>query len=418
MKIRNRIYLLFVLMSCLMAYTSCKSKSSDEATPSTPPETPLFTEGQIVNSDFYVNDNLREQMIDTVINLGNKQIPALFYANQKHTLDGVNVAKGNSYLNVFRSLTRKELYDFIVIWGHINGLTVNPFDTATAAIEKRQQAFIMLQSFLMQNDVDLPMLVAMSQNANELKCIKQFYDAAGELSLSGVKLDGANTPGHILRSLEESGHQASDLTSAIRSAGMTERSFLLMAQQKGINLSATLQQAKSPQQVITVIALVFTGIKWFSTLTVAFITHGAPNPNLNDLYVSYLNNADSNVMNYIARKDTISPTYKVAYCTLATAEFYIETYYDAYHKTKAGQYINRSGMIVKSVRCSWGMHVDGDVDYPVGQYTGTETNPIAFADATVTVNYGDCCCNKRKATLKFNLSGDKGYTQSSWKSGK
>ena len=93
MKIRNRIYLLFVLMSCLMAYTSCKSKSSDEATPSTPPETPLFTEGQIVNSDFYVNDNLREQMIDTVINLGNKQIPALFYANQKHTLDGVNRPK-------------------------------------------------------------------------------------------------------------------------------------------------------------------------------------------------------------------------------------------------------------------------------------------------------------------------------------
>lgn len=416
-EIKTRIYLLFLLMSSLVAFTTCKSKSSAEPTPS-PPETPLITEGQIVNSDFYVNDVLREQMIDTVINLGSKQYPALFYANQKHTLDGIQVAKGNSHVNVFRSLTRKELYDFIVIWGHVNGMTIKPNDTSSAAIEKRQQAFILLQSFLMQNNVDLPMLIALSQNTNELKCMKQWYEAGDELLCSGIKLDAANTPGHILQALEETGHTVSELTRAVRSAGMTERSFLLMAQEKGINLAATLQQVKAPKQAAFIVALVFTGIKWFSTLTVAFINHGSPNPDLNDLYVSYLNDADSNMMNYIGRKDTVSPTYMVAYCNLAKAEFYVETYYDAYHKTLAGQYINRSGMIVKSVKCSWGMHVDGDVDYPVGQYTGTETNPVAYADATVTVNYGDCCCNKRTATLKFNISGDKGYKQTSWGPGK
>jgi hypothetical protein len=47
---------------------------------------------------------------------------------------------------------------------------------------------------------------------------------------------------------------------------------------------------------------------------------------------------------------------------------------------------------------------------------GTNEDPIAFSSNTVTVNYGDCCCFARTAVLKFDLSGDQGYKETSWDS--
>lgn len=420
MKRKNLNYLILFLLICMFAITSCKSKSTEApVTAIQTVELPLFSDGQIVNSEFYINDVVREEMIDTVVNLGNQALPALFYVNQKHTLDGVELANGNDYSNVFRSLTRKDLYDFIVLWGEIMGITVHPNDTSAAAVRIRQQAFFMLASFLMENDLDLPVLVALIRNSTELKCAKDWVDAATGLDRSGVKLTSPNTPDNIFRSLEISGKSISDLTAAVHSAGMTEMDFLRMAQQNGLNLPGILKQADSPQQVVlTVVALVFKGIKWFSVLTVKLIDAGKPNPDLNNSYASYLNDADSLVMDYLYRKDTVSPTYKVAYCTLATAEFYVETLYQGYHQTLAGQYVPRTGMYVKSVRCSWGMHVDGQTDYQPGTYLGTDSNPIAIGDATVTIHYGDCCCNKRTGTLQFEVSGNQGYKQISWNSGK
>ena len=348
---RNQLFFISLLLAGMMAVNSCRNKSP-EVTPVDPqPETPLFTDGQIVNSDFYVDDVLREQMIDTVVNLGSKNNVALFFVNQKHTLDGAPLAKGNDHSNIFRSLTRKELFDFIVLWGRINGMTINIQDTSAGATAKRQEAFILLQSFLIRNRIDLPLLVALSQNTQELGSAINWVNAAGDLTRSGIKLARENTPGHIFRALEIAGGSPSELSKAVRSAGMTERDFLLLSQEKGVNLSQMLKQGNAPEQVAIIVTLVCKGIKWFTILTVHLISWGMPDPDLQDSYVSYLNDADSNVMNYISRKETVSPTYKVAYCTLATAEFYIETYYDAYHKTLAGKYVNRSGMVVKSVNC-------------------------------------------------------------------
>ena len=113
-----------------------------------------------------------------------------------------------------------------------------------------------------------------------------------------------------------------------------------MANANGVNIAGLLKQGELPERIGVIISLVCMGINIAAKLTVYLISHNQPNPQLDDYYVSYLNHADSNLMHYIARKDTVSPTYKCYYCTLAGAEFYIETYYDAYHSSYPGQFVN------------------------------------------------------------------------------
>jgi hypothetical protein len=416
MKRKDLLYLMLFSLACMVAVTSCKGKS--EETPSTPPapETPLFYDGQIVDSKFYIDNVIKEEMIDTVINLGSKEIPALFYLNKSHIIDGIPVTTGNTFSNAFRSLKRGDHFKFIVKWGKLFGLTINLNDTSASAVTLRHHAFFMLLSYLRETDVDLPLLVAITSGSpDQLEYAKRWVDAAHDISKSGYKLNATNTPNYIFRSLEKSGHTPKELSFAAESEGMSEKDFLNMANAKGLSIAGLLKQGESPQQVGIIVSLVCLGINIFSTLTVKMIDAGKPNPQLDDYYVSYLNYADSNSMHYIPRKDTISRTYKCSYSSLAGAEFYVETYYDSYHNTYPGQYVSRSGMIVKSVTCSWGMHVKGSTTYDPASYRGSQLSPIPYGEADVDINYGDCCCFKRHAHLDFNISGDKGYVEESWK---
>lgn len=417
MKRTNLIYLILLLLTCIFSTTSCKDKSSDP-TPDepTPTETPLFTEGQIVNSVIYENDVIKEEMIDSVVNLGSNELQALFYVNQKHTLNGLPVAIGNHYSNVFRSLSRSDLNNFIVKWGKVMGMIIDNKDTSAVSVKKKRMAFFLLQAFLRENNIDLPLLISLSTTPSDLGFAKRWIDAAAELTASGVKLDYAITPNGIFRYLETSGRKISELTGAVEAAGMTEKDFLQTLYQNGATLANSLNMVKSPDQV-GAIALVFFGVRIFTTLTIEFIK-SEPVVNLEDNYTSYLNNADTNVMNYISRKDTISPTYKVAYCSLATAEFNIEAYYDAYNITLPGQYINRIGMIVTAAHCGWGMHLNGETVFSVGQNSGTSSVPISYATGYVHINYGDCCASNRYANLNFSVYGNTGYVKTSWNPGK
>lgn len=92
----------------------------------------------------------------------------------------------------------------------------------------------------------------------------------------------------------------------------------------------------------------------------------------------------------------------------------METYYKGKHSILPGTYVPRLGMIVESVKCSWGMHITGDIQYNVGFTDGTEENPVAYSDGSVFIGYGDCCCFKRVAELDYNVRGDTGYEESMW----
>ena len=244
MKKKNLTYLVFLLLTCFVLVT-CKDSSDDsDNPPSSEPtaDVPIFKEGEIVNCDFFVDDVLREQMIDTIVNFGSAERPALFYVNQKHTLDGELIENGNHYSNIFRSLVRGDMYKFIILWGNVHSLNIDPADTSASAVELRQNAFYNLQEFLIYHDLDFPLLVSLANDEGELKSAINWAKAATDLKLSGVELAEQNTPDHIFMALEKKGFSLSEVSSVLQSNGMTEKEFLMMSQDKGIDLEHSLLQ--------------------------------------------------------------------------------------------------------------------------------------------------------------------------------
>lgn len=412
MKNKNWIYLGAVLFVSLLGACKNNDKVTDVITP---PDEPLFTNGQIVTSDLEKDGVVIESMIDTVFNLGSTDAPALFYLNGKHTINGVQVENGNQPSNAFRSISRQELHAFIKVWGSAFGIVIDLNDNSEPALKNRQLAYFILKDFLMQNNVDLPLLVSLSKNASNLKSSISLVEACRLANHEQPGINSPNTAGNILRAIEVSGIQTSDLTKAIQSKGLTEKDFLNMANQKGINFPAILKSGASTDGVIAdVVEAVFEGLVKLSKILVWFIEHGAASVDIDDTYVSYLHQDDINPMSYIGSQTSTSPTYSVKYCTLATASFYLETEYNAIHKTLPGHFITRSGMIVKSVRCSGGMHVNGSTSFEIPTTIGTNENPVASTNGTVTVDYGDMYCFARTATLTFTITGDKGYKEKTW----
>ena len=410
-------YLSMLLIIAFIGPTSCKDDEEENETPVTA-DNPIFYAGQIVTSEISKDDVVIELMIDTVVNLGRDERPALFFVNQSHTLNGQNIGNGNHYANVFRSVSRQRLHEFIVLWGKLIGVEINLNDLSPESISKRQEAFYVLSQFLIRFSTDLPMLIALCQNTAELQAAVDIVNAANSALKSSSVPGQYNEANSILRSLEVSGIKPTEFMSAVNETGMTPEAYFSMANEKGINLAASIQQGNGDRGIVTaVIKAVCKAVVYISKFIVFFIEHGAPSVDLEDSYTSYLHQDDTDPMDYISGQPyQTSPTYSVKYCTLATASFYIETNYDAHHQTLPGQYINRCGMIVKSVKCSGGMHVEGYTEWGTPVTIGTNENPIATSSNTVIVNYGDCCCFSRHAKLTFDLTGNLGYDETSWDS--
>ena len=412
MKKKNWIYLGALLFVTLLGACKSNDKVTDVVTT---PDQPLFMDGQVVTSDLEKNGVVIESMIDTVVNLGSSDAPALFYLNGKHTLNGVKMEKGNQPSNAFRSITRQELHAFIEVWGKAYGIPVDLADNSAAALKKRQLAYFILQDFLRRNNVDLPLLVSLSNTASNLKSSISLVEACSLANDNQKVINSPNTAGNMLRAIETSGIQPSEITKAIQNNGLNETDFFNLVNKRGINFPATLKSGASTEgEIADVVEAISEGYVKVAKILVWFIQHGAPSVDLEDTYVSYVNKGDTIPMDYFGSQTSTSPTYSVKYCTLATASFYMETEYNAVHQTLPGHFITRAGMIVQSVRCSGGMHVDGSTSFEIPTTTGSDTNPIASVDGTVTLNYGDCCCFARTANLTFNLTGDKGYQETTW----
>jgi hypothetical protein len=419
MKKKHFFYLAILLVAGIFLATCKKDSDDSNDPPSAAPsqDIPVFKAGDIVTSQCFTDSELREEMIDTVVNLGSEAMPALFYINSKHTLDEENIEVGNHYSNVFRSLVRGDIYKFIVLWGQVHNQVIDLNDSSPAAVKLRQQAFFDLQSFILYHDLDFPLLVSLADDEGELKSAMKWANAATNLKLSGVELAEQNAPDQIFRTMEIKGFSLSEVSAELQSNGMTEKEFLKMAQERGIDLEHTLMQFQSPRQV-NIVCLIALGCKVVTSWLLRFINNGAPIVNLENSYASYLNDADTLVMNYYTGQTMKSPVYTVRYGTknnpLVEAKFYINTYYRAYHASIPGLYVNRVGMVVSSIDCSGTMHLNGTTVYDKADYEGTGDNLVVKSTGTVTMEYGDCCAVKRKGVLKFNVRGDTGYTQTSW----
>jgi hypothetical protein len=372
----------YLCVLLIMTMLGACSNNDDAADTGSPSEQPVFMNGQIVTSEFKKDGIVIESMIDTIVNLGSEDAPALFYVNGEHTLNGIPMENGNQVSNVFRSLTRLDLYEFIVIWGRVFGINVDLNDNSETGIARKNLAFLILQDYLRQNDVDLPLLVALCKGPLDLKSAVKLVDATRSAANTKGEINSPNTANNILRSIELSGTKPSELIQAIQSKGLTEKSFMNLVNQKGIDLAATLKNVTSTRGEVTeVVNAVLDGLVKLSKILIEFIENGAPVVDIEDTYVSYLHQDDPNVMNYISSADPIE----------------------------------RCGMIVKSVRCSGGMHVEGSTKFDIPTTIGSNDNPIASTSGTVTLKYGDCCCFARVATLTFDLSGDQGYVETMWK---
>ena len=204
-----------ITLACVIIVPSCKDDKSTETPGPTTSETPLIQEGQLVNSVFYVDNVVKEEMIDTVVNFGSEEIPALFYVNKSHTIDNIPVTEGNTYTNAFRSLSRADIYQFIMKWGQLFGMDININDTSANAVALRRQAFFMLVSYLRETDMDFPLLLAISGgDLEQLQYAKKWVDVAHDIAQSGYSLDPGNTPNYIFRSLEKTGHTPKELSLA------------------------------------------------------------------------------------------------------------------------------------------------------------------------------------------------------------
>lgn len=417
MKGKCFFYLSLLLIIAFVGSTSCNNDEDDNETPVVA-EDPVFYSGQIVTSEISKDGVVIESMIDTVVNLGSDEKQALFFVNQSHLLNGENISNGNFHSNVFRSVNRQNLHEFIVLWGQVIGIEINLNDNSPESIARRREAFYILSQFLISFRTDLPMLISLGSGKAELQSSVDIVHAANSALKSSLLPGQYNDANSILRSLEESGIKPTEFMSILQETGMTPEAYFSMANERGIDLAASIKQGNGDRGVVTaVIKAVCKAVVYISKFIVFFIEHGAPSVDLEDSYTSYLHQDATNPMDYISGKPyQVSPTYSVKYCTLATASFYIETYYDAHHQTLPGQYVNRCGMIVKSVHCSGGMHVEGYTEWGAPVTVGTDENPIATSSNTVIVNYGDCCCFSRHAKLTFNLSGNLGYDETSWDS--
>lgn len=404
-----------LLCVVLFAGTSCSDNDNDSPVGE---GTSVYAEGEEIVSEFLVNDAVVEKLEEEVVNLGNKEMPALFFIRKSHTFEGQQLEDGSSSYNGFRSLRREKLEKFILAWGKVIGITITTDDTAENKLNKAK-AFWLLASYLRENEIEPAVLVKLAERKDEdVSALAKLIDESRMVSMRGNSTSVG--PNELLLALEKSETTAKTLIATIESQGETVQSFFQHCDRSGINFPATLANNTTRGSISAIIKGVVKGIEFASKIIIFFVENGAPSVNIQNQYVQFLHVDDIDYTNYITGERDKSDKYEVRHGSkstpLAQAVFFVETYYKSKHRTFPGTYISRVGMIVEKVKCSGMMHVNGDMTF-VGPYEndGTDEDPVAAAAGTITLKYGDCCAFKRQGTLNFRVSGNTGFEQLSWK---
>lgn len=398
----------FLIFIGLLILSSCKDEKDEDLNMDS--NVPVFSSNQIVTSEISVDDKVIEIMKDSIINFGSAEEPALFYVNIEHKINGIDVEERNSNKNGFRSLTREDIQNFILLWAYVHNMN-------TDDISETGRAYNLLHSFLLDSNIDLAVLISLSNTKNELKSSIELVNAISRSNHSGINtksVDDNKFANNFLLTLEDLDLKPSNVIDAIYEAKSNPHDFMEEVSAKGIDLNATFRNGIITKGGVThIIKAVIDGATFLSKVIVKFIESGKPSVNLENKYVAFLDSEDDNVFNYAGGKDFNSKVYSVSYCTLAKASFIVTANYGASHRSMPGRYIPRVGMRVNSVTCSGSMHVDGDVSFePKGREE--EDEPIAYCEGDILVNYGDCCCFSRHAYLKFTVDAQNGYNEVSW----
>ena len=79
-------------------------KNEDDILGEEPQTVKTPTEGSVVISELLKNGQVIEQSMDSLVNMGNEENPALFYINLSHTVNGLSLGiKRNKFFQFFTS---------------------------------------------------------------------------------------------------------------------------------------------------------------------------------------------------------------------------------------------------------------------------------------------------------------------------
>lgn len=346
-------------------------------------------------SQMLFDDEVIEEAIDSVINFGTDEHPALFYVNQSHKVGGVEVPAGLADLNhSFFTLNREEHENFIRIFAVAWGVTHH----TNLTLENKIRAYQDLAGFLKSNNIELAQLVYLCQGrADRLEATIQIAD---EFKTTRATSQNTMALNHLYNNMLRNNVDPIAYYQEIKKIGFPED-------------ETSISRGPSASTVTSVIKAVVKGTVYLSKFVVAFVKNGKPVVDIKNQYTSYLHQDELDVMEYIDPERKETGTYEYRYGSkslpMAQIKFSIESYYNSKRKNDNGRYISRIGMIVSKVKATAGMHVTGETTFNPGVFRFAGDSIIAIGGGEVNISYGDCCCNNRSGRVRFEVDGKNGY---------
>ncbi len=344
-------------------------------------------------SELLVNDELLEESVDSVLNLGSEDYPAYYHVNKSHKLNGEDILPGIEDMNcAFRTLNLEEYERLIKVFA----LVMTDSQSQELTLEQKQRAYYIMLGYLNAWKVEAAQLAYLVQDN------KERMKAAFELAESYVESRTSDMP--------ELGMLFDHMI--VNNIDPVECRDRLNAMMEVESRGAT-----------AIVKGVVKGLVIASKIIITIIENSKPIVDLNSQYASYLNANDIDAMNYINATQSLTPTYEFRYgaknTPMAQAKFVVEAYGNAKHAIYNGKYISRVGMLVTDVRCTGGMHVVGETYFYAGEKEQDSNGElIAVGPLEVVIRYGDCCCFAKIGRVKFDAKGNGNIVQTSKTNGK
>ena len=342
--------------------------------------------GSVMYSEFLKDNQIIEQCVDSLVNLGSEENPAFFFVNLSHTVNNEPAKNENT---VFFSATLEDMETFISMYAEAQSLGSGENMT----IEEKLSAYHHLYNFLVENQIDGAQLVATTlQNPSLLNQTLE----SGKIIPEKPTLKPVKPEIQVLPEIPD------DFLPYITNQLSTDDAVL--------------------DSILNHIVLRRDGLKLPYIIEDDSIGHEPePDPYNTNTYVSYINDTDDNSKNYYDEKTFKSPVYTCRYgtkgCPMVESEFYIEGWYNSKHKgdTKNILYVPYLKTMIKDVHIGATMHLKGSVTYtqPDIRCSDTDEYPV-IGGGEVVINYGDSWKVKRVGRLRFTVDGKTGYKEDYW----
>lgn len=378
----RKIYLGLIGLVIAVGIVDCKRDSTLMSEPESEPKNVdgTATVGTLMYSELFRDDQLIEQSVDSLINMGSEETPAYFYVNVSHTVDNIPVQDMRTTNCAFRSFTLDDLEEFIKHYAKIQFISASENLTN----EEETTAYQDLYSFTQENNIDVAELINLTKDNEDLLAS----------TLTCGKIVPAKGPEDIHFTIPDSllpYFIHSELT-------MSEKADSIKQ-----HIACFRDALKMPY-----------GMKFEDETS-------APDAYNTNTFVSIINKDDFNYVNYYGTEKFDSPKYTFKYGTeghpMVQGEFYVHGWYKSKRKgdTEPIIYIPYLKTIITKAHIGVSMRMVSNVMY---EYNGilimNLRDYVAHGRGEINIEYGDSWAVKRQAQLKFRVYADKGFEEVSW----